>query len=232
MKKVAINEDLRYLEQFISDEVQSTHPSDKLLADFIDQKLNESQKEEIKLHLIRCYECRDIIININDNITEKTKIANLILWSPLILLTASVVLFLSISKKELSLGMIDLSKPPSMIYQGATDSILIDKIINADEVLKTIMESTDLSHNIFLTQAIKGEKDKAFEEAKKLYKQALIQSIRNPNTIQRLKEKIIIHYHLLQVSYKTQKKVSIEEYKNIIRYEIRIYSLKYHKEEK
>jgi hypothetical protein len=59
-----MKEDLRYIESLIKIELFSSHPSDKLLADFIDNKVSKKEKEELFKHLIRCDYCSDTVIAI------------------------------------------------------------------------------------------------------------------------------------------------------------------------
>jgi len=221
-----MNEDLRYIETFIQDKKYSSHPSDRVLADFIDNRLIGSKKEEVMLHLVECYECREIVVNIS-KYGLSSKAVNLKRWSPILLVSASILLFILFpSKDESILGMIDLSKAQIVEYQGANDLQLIEKIIDADKLIKEILASTDTRKIDYFIQAKKSEEKENFEEAKALYKQALISILHNPNAQERLRQKILLHYRLLKVSQKMKETTSFDEYRNIVRYEIRIYSLK------
>ena len=224
-----MNEDLRYLEMFIKDKQQIDHPKDRLLADFIDKKLTPKEKEEVMLHLIECYECREIVVNINRYGTNLTAV-NLKRWSPILLVSASLLLFIFLPfKDEALLGMIDLSKVEITDYQSMSTSESKDKIIDADKVLKEIVQSTHLKSIDSFNQAIEAQKENRLEEAKGLYNQTVMQILRNINAKERLKQKIVLHHKLLEISLKQENKEAIKEYKNIIRNEIRTYLLHYQK---
>lgn len=224
-----MNEDLRYLEMFIKDKQQIDHPKDRLLADFIDKKLTPKEKEEVMLHLIECYECREIVVNINRYGTNLTAV-NLKRWSPILLVSASLLLFIFLPfKDETLLGMIDLSKVEITDYQSMSTSESKDKIIDADKVLKEIVQSTHLKSIDSFNQAIEAQKENRLEEAKGLYNQTVMQILRNINAKERLKQKIVLHHKLLEISLKQENKEAIKEYKNIIRNEIRTYLLHYQK---
>ena len=224
-----MNEDLRYIEQFIQDKRHNTHPSDKLLANFIDNKLADEEKEEVMLHLIECYECREIVVNINKYATTP-KTINLKRWSPLLLVSASIVLFIFLPfKDEALLGVIDLSKVEVTEYQSIGTSHQKEKIIDADKILKEIVATTSLESIEYFNQAIEAQKENNLEEAKGLYNQSLIKILRNIDAKERLEQKIVLHYKLLEISMKQNNKNAIKEYKNIIRSEIRTYLLDYQK---
>jgi len=221
-----MREDIRYIEPFISDIGHRSHPSDRLLADFIENRLLESKREEVMLHLVKCYECREIIVNISRDNSMKKGI-NLKKWTPILLVASSLLIFIFLPFKDKALlGVIDLSKAQIVNYQGAKDLILVEKIINADKVIKEILTLTDMSQVEYFTLATKAEEREDFKEAEALYKQALIKTLRNLDANQRLREKITIHYKLLKLSQKMEETTSFDEYRNIIRHEIRIYSLK------
>jgi len=222
-----MREDLRYIETFIADKHHQNHPTDKLLADFIDNRLIDAKKEEIMLHLIECYVCREIVVNIKRDNISFLKTINLKKWTPILLVASSLLLFIFLPfKEDAILGMIDLSKAQIVEYQGANDLQLIEKIIDADKVVEEVLTSSDTSEIKYFFQALNAEEKEDFEEAKALYKQALISILHNPNAKERLRQKIVIHYKLLQLSQKMKETTSFDEYRNIVRYEIRIYSLK------
>jgi hypothetical protein len=224
-----MNEDLRYLEAFIKDKQQTNHPTDKLLADFIDKKLTDEKRETIILHLIECYECREIVVNITKY--GVTPIAvNLKKWSPVLLVSASLLLFIFLPFKDVALlGLMDLSKVEVTDFQNVSTSQRINQIIDADKILKEILASTSLKSIDYFNQALEAEKNNKLEEAKGWYNQAIMEIRHNPNATQRLKQKIVIHYELLKISHKEKNKRAIKEYKAIVRNEIRTYLLDYQK---
>jgi len=224
-----MNEDLRYLEAFIEDKQQTNHPTDKLLADFIDNNLRDEDKEKVMLHLVECYECREIVVNIK-SYNADSKTSNIKHWSPILLVSASILLFVFLPlKDEALLGMIDLSKINTTKFQGVSTTKSKNQIINADKVLKKIILSSNVESIDYFNQALESEKDNRLEEAKGLYTQAIIKVTRNPNATQRLKQKISIHYKLLKISHKQGDKKAIKEYRDIVRDEIRTYLLHYQK---
>jgi predicted transcriptional regulator len=220
-----MNEDLRYLEAFIKDKPQIKHPTDKLLANFIDKKLIGTENEVVMLHLIECYECREIIININ-KYGISSKAINIKRWSPVLLVSASLLLFIFLPfKEEALLGMMDLSKVETTNYQSVVNSTHEKEIIDADNVLKEIIASTSLGFIESFNQALIAEEENRLEEAKALYKQSFIQILRNINTMQRLKQKITLHHKLLKISIEQKNKSAYREYRSILRNEIRTYLL-------
>jgi len=223
----------------------TTHPSDIELANYIENRLDKSTKAKIVEHLIECDKCSDavaLVIKYGREVSEKKtpklndsknkhKVVNNINYKRVGtlfggLIVASLVLFINLPNETTKLGVIDLSKPCQLSIMGTTDVKLIDKIIDADEVLAYIIESTDLSHIESFKVAKEEEREKNFEVAKGLYTQALIQIAMESDIKQILQQKIVIHSRLLNLSKKTEEKKAIEEYKKMLRYEIRLYSLK------
>lgn len=226
-----MNEDLRYIEQFIEDKRHSSHPSDALLARLIDNKLTDKEKEEVILHLIECYECREIVSNVTQDRSSSSYVAqNIKEWSPLLVMVASVILFITFpNKEEITLGIIDLSQKSTTEYKNAENTKYINKIIDADKIIKEIIASNSFKDIEYFHQAIEAEEENRWEEAQNLYKQAFKKIIRNPDATKRLEQKITIHYKLLKISHKQENKDAVQEYKNIILDEIRTYLLLYKK---
>jgi len=225
-----MNEDLRYIEQFIEDKRHSSHPSDALLARLIDNKLTDKEKEAVMLHLIECYECRDIVSNVTQDRNSSYVAQNIKEWSPLLVMVASVILFITFpNKEEITLGIIDLSQKSTTEYKSTVNTKYINKIINADKIIKEIIASSSFKYIEYFHQAIEAEEENRLEEAHNLYKQAFKKIIRNPDATQRLEQKIVIHYKLLKISHKQENKDAVQEYKNIILDEIRTYLLFYKK---
>ena len=52
---------------------QSLHPSDRALADFIDNRLPPKEREETIEHLIYCDECCDIVVSVIKYIKKSIK---------------------------------------------------------------------------------------------------------------------------------------------------------------
>ena len=214
----------------------SSHPSSKELANFVEGNLNKSRRAEITKHLIACDECSDVVAlvmkygkkKIIDETLEPVNNYNykgigMFLGG---LSMASLVIFINLPNESTKLGVMDLSKTSLFLIKGATDIEPIDKIIDADRVLASIIKITDLSHIESFIEAKDEELKGDFEMAKGLYSQAIIQATMTSNIEESLKQKIVIHARLLDLSVKNKNQEAIEEYKNILRYEIRLYSTK------
>jgi len=219
-----MREDFRYIESLIDDIEYSHHPSDRELANFIDKKLEGEVKDRVIEHLVHCYRCRETVHKVIEHKKKPRIFNNIIMATPLVALVASLLVFIYLPSDIKELGLIDLSQSPT-IYKGAKNAELIDKVIDADKILAQLIDSTNLSDIESFRYAQEEEKEGHTKEARGLYKEALKEIImEESNSKKRLKYKIIVQNRLLQLS---SKKDEIKEYRDIIRYEIRIYSLKY-----
>jgi len=217
-----MQEDLRYLGHFIADKNHTSHPSDKALADFIDNKLSGIEKERVLAHLVDCSLCREITVNVKTNMKKPSTSNRKIFGS--MLLVASLMLFIFLPREDRpSLGTIDLSIASSNNYQGMDKGSLKNKIVDADKVFKEIELSTKLSSLKYFKEANAEEENSHFQNATGFYKRAFIEATRDFDSNNRLKKKIIIHYKLMNISKKLNDKDSFNEYREIIRYEIRTY---------
>lgn len=229
-----MKEDLRYLERLIVKDAKITeHPSDASLADFIDCKLNDAQREKIFEHLVLCDDCSDIVAR---TVPQKTKMkllrpSTLQVMSGLMAMAASVLLFVFISFSDgTKLGMMYLSKDLSTSnYKSPSDGVKIQKKIDADKYLAIIVATTDMHKIKYYKEAEELENKELYVKARAMYKQAFISIRHNPNVKERLEHKIVINHRLWKLGIKEKKEtdVSIEEYKDILRYDIGIYALKY-----
>jgi hypothetical protein len=235
------------------DDTFAIHPSDEELADFVDKSLDKRKESEILKHLISCDECSDVVALVLkygkqiENVIQPTttgsipslkslnsiKITNTfnykggigILLSGLAI--ASLIIFIKIPSDNTKLGVMDLSILPITPYQANETFILKDVIIDADKVLNSIVNSTDVSKLQTFHYAEEQEKVGKIKEAKAFYKQAFIESLRENNNKKRLKKKIVIHSRLFHLS----KGKELDEYREILRYEIRLYISKFEKKE-
>ncbi len=233
-----MKEDLRYLEHLMPNNTkQVVHPSDKVLANFIDGKLDKIQKEKMFNHLLICDECSKIVATTASTQSEikafnksKLQIVNV-----LMAMASSVLLFIFISFPDGSeLGMIDLSKGLNTSnYKAPTNDAKIEKEIDADKYLAKIISDTKMDNVPYYNDAINLENRELYIEARARYKQAFISIRHNKNAKERMKQKIIINHRLLKLGLKEKKEtdVSIKEYKDMIRYDIGIYVLQYQGEE-
>jgi len=224
----------------IDKNIDSLHPSDSELADYIADKLDSTKKSEIVKHLIECDECSDIVALIKRYGVEVKELSATLeptiannwwldrrVWGiALSGLTASFVLFITLPSQETKLGIMDLSKMPTTQFKGVADIKLIDKKVDADKILSSIIKDTDLSHIDSFNEGINQEKLGNLEEAKVYYTQSIMQITMNSDINKSLQQKIVIHSRLLDLSIKSKDKKSIEEYKDLLRYEIRLYITK------
>ena len=223
----------------------SSHPSSEELAEFVDGELGKVRRTEVVKHLIECDACSDVVGLVVKYGKKKVKVPKPVnnsnykgvgmLLSGLAMV--SLVIFINMQNGatssnpsfpflngSLKLGVIDLSKPLSIQYRGATDMKLVDKIIDADKILDSILAIIDLSHMESFKEAKEEETKGDLKMAKGLYSQAIIQATMTSDIKESLQQKIVIHSKLLELSLKDKNKEAIEEYKNILRYEIRLYS--------
>ena len=217
-----MKEDLRYLENLIEDITYSSHPSDKELADFIDNKLKSKSKDIVVKHLIHCYKCRKVVDEVIEHKKDYTHKNNLIFNSSLIALIASLIIFVYLPK-DIKIGIIDFSKPP-IIYKNSNNIKLTNKIIDGDKFLSKLIKSTSFLNIESFEYAKQKEQKENIKEAKEFYKEALKEILEQENNQEILKQKIIIYNRLLQLS---NNKKEQKEYRDIIRYNIRVYFLKY-----
>jgi len=233
-----MKKDLRYLEQLIPNtKKQAVHPSDNILANFIDGKLDKKEKEKMFNHLLICDECSTIVANTVSSQSEikpfykrKLQIVN-----ALMAMAASVLMFIFISFPDGSeLGMIDLSKSLNTSnYKAPANDVQIEKKIDADKYLAKIILETKMDNVPYYNDAINLENRELYVEARAMYKQVFIAIRHNLNAKERMKQKIVINHRLLKLGIKEKKEtdVSIEEYKDMLRYYIGIYLLQYQGEE-
>jgi len=221
----------------IDKNIDSLHPSDSELADYIADKLDSTKKSEIVKHLIECDECSDIVALIKRYGVEVKELSATLeptiannwwldrrVWGVALSgLTASFVLFITLPSQKIKLGIMDLSEMPTTQFKGVADIKLIDKKVDADKILSSIIKDTDLSHIDSFNEGINQEKLGNLEEAKVYYKKAFIKSLEETNNKKRLKQKIVIHSKLFHLTKDKEQ----NEYRDILRYEIRLYILKF-----
>lgn len=253
-----MREDLKYIDNLIKNKNYTSHPSDQEIADFIDNKLSLESREKILEHIVHCQECNTIVTEVmksqnsskpannpshkpynqdeyNDHYKHQDQAIaiNNTWYKPALvasLIAASFLIFITLPSNESSLGIIDLSKPPTVTYQGSQDIKLINQKIDADKVLQEIVSSTSLAHITHYNEAQKALKNKQYDVVKGLYKQTLIQIATTEfDTQKRLREKVVVHNQLLQLSIQQDLTNSIQEYKDILRFEIRTYMLNQYK---
>ena len=211
--------DLRYIESLIESEITpSNHPSDEKLADFIDKKLEEKEREEVVNHLLLCDVCSDIVNQVIEYKKKPRFFNKIIISTPLIALVASIIMIVITPPVEI-IGMIDLSEISLKFRADSTQKR--DKIIDGDRFLKEITKTTDISYlESFFNQA---EKKSDFIEALGLYQKAINSIPKNIPEKRRLKEVMIIHSKMLSRAIEEERKETIEAYKILIIDDIREY---------
>ncbi len=231
-----MKEDLRYLERLLVEEEEPVeHPSVDMLAAFSDGRLKGKEKEKMLSHLVRCESCRDLLIvpkkkrTIRKRIGHTSiKIANLVAA-----VAASFLLFIFIAFPEhekTQLGIVDLSTIfNNTRYKAPTDSDMNSQKIDADAYLKEILEITDMSDVEAYQKARAMEENGDLIQARREYKRAYIAIRHNQNADERIRQKIVINYRLLQLSQNEQKKnnAGINAYKSMLRYDIAVYATRY-----
>ncbi len=229
-----MKEDLRYLGRLMSKDAKLTeHPSDEYLANFIDGKLGDEQREKIFEHLVFCDICSDIVAT---TVSQKPKmkllnLSKLQVINVFMAMAASVLLFVFISFPDGSeLGMINLSEGLNASgYKAPLNDVKIQKQIDADQYLEKIVSETDMRKVKHYKEAVKLGNKELYVEARAMYKQAFISIRHNPNAKERIKQKIVINHRLLKLGLKEKEEtdVSIKEYKYMLRYDIGLYVLQH-----
>jgi len=213
-----MREDLRYIENLIEDIEYASHPSDKALADFIDKKLEDEAKEELVKHLIHCYRCREVVKEVVEYKKKSRPINNILVATPFIALVSSLIIFVYFPSSSEIIGMIDLSK--SNIEWRAEEKRKENKIIDGDKFLKEIIDSTNLSYLIALTQA---EQESDLGKALDLYQLAINNISGELSDKERLKQKIILRSYMLRRMIQEGNEIAIRNYRNRVKEDIRKY---------
>ena len=214
-----MREDLRYIENLIADIDYSSHPSDRKLADFIDNKLIDDAKNEVMEHLAHCYSCREVVHEVIEYKKKPRFINNIILGTPLVALVASIMVFVYMPS-DILVGEIDLSK--SYIEYRDVEAKKIAKIIDGDEVLSQIIKSTDIG---YLKTFDEAQKEKDFDMALDIYQEAINSIPEDLDERERLKETIVIHSVILKRAIAEDKSRVIKNYKQLLIEEIKNYYL-------
>jgi len=227
-----MREDLRYLENLIEDRVYSSHPSDEKLADFIDNRLIGSAKDELVEHLTYCYSCREVVHEVIEH-KKKPRIFNNIVMiaTPLMAIVASLLIFVYQPPNNNYIGIIDLSQNSIMEFR-ADEQKKQDKIIDGDKFIKDeIAISTDVT---YLETFIQAEEQKNLNKLLNLYQTAINQISKNENISDkdRLKQTIIIRRSMLIRAIREDNKIAIDSYRGLVKEDIRSYYLNYYKEKK
>jgi len=229
-----MKEDLRYLERLMPKDIKITeHPSDETLANFIDGKLDDEQREKIFEHLVVCDTCSDIVATIAPK-TSKMKRLNrskLQIINVFMAMAASLLLFIFISFPDGSeLGMINLSTGvKNSNYKAPNTGKIREEKVDADHYLNTIVSSTNMDDVPHYKKARIFETKEMYLEARAMYKQAFIAIRHHKNAKERIKQKIVINYRLMQlgIKEKVETDVSINAYKEVLRYDIGLYIMEY-----
>ena len=203
-----MREDLRYIESLIEDKEYSSHPSDKELANFIDNKLLGVARDSVVEHLIYCSSCRDVVSEVIDY-KKKSKFANMVVITPLVALVASLIVFVYLPSSSV-IGMIDLSKPS---FEFRAKESLQDKIVDGDKFIKELKSSVNLTYLKDFNQA---EQEKSFDKAIGLYQMAINNIPENISEKERLKQTIVIRSRVLERAIKEKNNKSVEAYRSII----------------
>ena len=229
-----MREDLRYLERLMpKNTVQTKHPNNETLADYIDGKLDEEQRDKMFEHLLVCDTCSDVVVDISPQAVRKKPLmrSKLQIVNVIMAMAASLLLFIFLSFPNGSeLGVIDLSQGVNNPnYKAPLNDVKVKKKIDADKYLLAIIAKTDMHEVKYYDEAYKLEKEGSYAEARGMYKQAFISIRHNPNVKERIKQKIVINHRLLKLGLKEKQEtdMSIEEYKEILRHDIGIYILQY-----
>ena len=228
-----MKEDLRYLSRLINHKNHLLiHPSDKKMADFIDAKMTKEEREEMFSHLVECKQCSDIVAKTEPYVKPKVNF-NYRTHMIITALVASLAFLWFVPwQEEGHLGKINLRIAMyDSDYKSANAKIDKDKDkeIDADDAIEEILMQTSMKHILAYQKARALEEKAYYAKAREEYKQASLIIMQEKNTSKRLRQKIIIHYRLMELGYKEEKenKQSIKEYKDILHYDIAIYLLYY-----
>jgi len=213
--------DLRYIESLIENDIKPfKHPNDEKLADFIDKKLEEQEREEILDHLLLCDVCSDIVNQVTEH-KKKPKFFNrIIISTPLIALVASIIVLVYTPPIEI-IGMIDPYEV-SLQFRAENDSQKGDKLIDGDKFLKEISKTTDLT---YLKKFNQAEKEEIFFKSIGLYQSSIYSIPENINKKDKLKQLIIIHSRILRRAIEEDNQEAIDSYRSIVKDDICEYYL-------
>jgi len=206
------------------------HPRDEELAYFIDNKIIGTRKEEIKEHLLFCDECMGIM----GEVKKKKKISKKIYAIAVSGLVASIALFFIIPTQN--------SKPfINFFIPNEKGTFLAAKTIEIKDVeaknqelndfLKRLTKSIDMSFSKNFKEAKEYLNNKKFESARESYSSVLNEIAKSKqNDIEKARASIFINYQILLLSIKEKDNESANEYKDIIKDDIRRLKLKESKE--
>jgi len=206
----------------------SSHPSDKELAHYIDNKLDKTAKAKIVKHLIECDECSDAVAlvlkhgqkktsMIEESEKEQEAINNINYKGALGALSGVVALFII---------FIAFQQQPVEVAIFKAPTIAPTKEININESIKRIKASTNLTYLKLLDsfqQTKKYLKQKDYDNAREYYSIALI-DIEEDSNLKKIEKKrlsIIINYYILLLSREEGDKESEKEYIDKLKDDIR-----------
>lgn len=230
-----MKEDLRYLERLMAGKPQpQQHPDDEKLAAFIDGKLNTEEREAMFAHLSQCERCAKLVLSVPSKSGMRLHIpSRLQILNAAMAVAASLIVFVFISfPQKPELGMVDIAAVlNSSPYRSPGMTTDRHQQIDADRYISRILSRTDMKTNTHYREAVKLERKGMYAEAREKYKQALIAIRHIDDAKERISQKIVINYRLLTLGIKEQKEndVSIEAYRQMLRYDISLYVYEYEK---
>lgn len=221
------------------------HPTNEELADFIDNRVIGTRKQEIEEHLLFCDDCMGVVAEVkrvskDDKSTTSTQqdsdiglgYANNWLYSERVraivlsgLVASVVVIFMlsPFSSTQFNIGEIDLSKP-IMTTMGSSSKYQ-NRVVDGDKVVKEIEESLDLTSIKSFLKAEEAEKRGDFKLALDLYYDNAFEEVLNRfESEEQLKWKIVIYYRISRINFQEGIEDN-ESYKNYTKAWIQEYIL-------
>ena len=223
----------------------SSHPSDEELDNYISNNLDEVTKSKIVKHLIECDECSDVValvikygekkIPLISESKKEHKIGNNINYQGILggLVVASVALILLLpyqNTQQLRPYIVFYTEQNKTVFLAPIKIKVKDieaKNRELNSFLNKLVKTTDMS---FFTEFKKAEeylKNRDFDKARDAYNivlQDIAQS--NDSEIEKDKKSILIKYQILLLSIKENDNESADEYKDIIKDDVRRLDIK------
>jgi len=202
------------------------HPTDKELAYFIDGRIIGTRKDEIEEHLVYCDECMDIVVEIKKKKEiNKPWFANKKIQATILSgLVASIVLFFIIpTQDEPFIEFFTPNKKGTFLAPKAIKIKDIEaKNQELNDFLKTLTKNTDMSYLETYKQAKNYLEKGDFDNAREFYCMALIEIEESTlDKIKKAKQSIFVNYQILLLSIKEGDSQSVNEYRDIIKDDIR-----------
>jgi len=211
------------------------HPTDNELANFINNRIIGTRKEEIEEHLVYCDECMDVVAGVMNRKQQEQTPTNKPEWFNNINiiasgLVASLLLFLLLPNQN-QIPFIEFYTKNQEATFLAPTKVKIKNIKaknqELNDFLKELTKNIDMSYLAEYKKAKNYLEKGDFDNARESYCMVLIDiEESNLNKIEKAKQSIFVNYQILLLSIKEGDQESSSEYKDIIKDNIRRLKIK------